>query len=128
MQQVPSKNKIVIGQIHSKDEAGSQNDPLLKLQYHYKDGTGRVEALLRKRPGDKEVENILLAENVDIGERFGYDLRLTPAGAWASPSPARATTAACSASSAGTGATSSCTSRPAPISRTTAARATKAAG
>lgn len=80
VQQVPSKNKIIIGQIHSKDEAGSENDPLLKLQYHYKDGTGRLEALLRKRPGDKEVENILLPENVDLGERFGYDLRLTPSG------------------------------------------------
>ncbi|WP_271408213.1 polysaccharide lyase family 7 protein [Pseudomonas sp. Q1-7] len=80
VEQVPSKNKIVIGQIHSKDEPGSENDPLLKLQYHYLRGNGRIEALLRKRPGDKEVENILLVENVDLGERFGYDLRLTPTG------------------------------------------------
>ncbi|AYF86156.1 polysaccharide lyase family 7 protein [Pseudomonas sp. JS3066] len=78
--QVPSQNKIVIGQIHSKDEPGSQNDPLLKIQYHYLRGNGRIEALLRKRPGDAEVENIVLAENVDLGERFGYDLRLTPTG------------------------------------------------
>ena len=80
VQQVPSRNKIVIGQIHSKDEPGSENDPLLKLQYHYLRGNGRIEALLRKRPGDAEVENILLAENVDLGERFGYDLRITPSG------------------------------------------------
>ena len=78
--QVPSKNKIVIGQIHSKDEPGSQNDPLLKLQYHYRNGVGRIEALLRKRPGDKVVHNILIAENIQLGERFGYDLRLTPTG------------------------------------------------
>ncbi|MCY1277486.1 Alginate lyase [compost metagenome] len=78
--QVPSKNKIVIGQIHSKDEPGSQNDPLLKLQYHYRNGVGRIEALLRKRPGDKSVQNILIAENIQLGERFGYDLRLTPTG------------------------------------------------
>ncbi|MCY1341851.1 Alginate lyase [compost metagenome] len=35
---------------------------------------------MRKRPGDTEVENIVLAENVDLGERFGYDLRITPTG------------------------------------------------
>ncbi|MCY1430476.1 Alginate lyase [compost metagenome] len=80
VEQVPSENKIVIGQIHSKDQPGSDNDPLLKLQYHYLRGNGRIEALLRKRPGDTEVENIVLAENVDLGERFGYDLRITPSG------------------------------------------------
>jgi hypothetical protein len=80
VEQVPSENKIVIGQIHSKDQPGSENDPLLKLQYHYLRGNGRIEALLRKRPGDTEVENIVLAENVDLGERFGYDLRITPSG------------------------------------------------
>jgi hypothetical protein len=80
VEQVPSEKKIVIGQIHSKDQPGSENDPLLKLQYHYLRGNGRIEALLRKRPGDTEVENIVLAENVDLGERFGYDLRITPSG------------------------------------------------
>lgn len=78
--QLPSKNKIILGQIHSKDEAGSDNDPLLKLQYHYLNGVGRLELLLRKRPGDSEVQNILLAENVQLNERFGYDLRITPSG------------------------------------------------
>ncbi len=78
--QLPSKNKIIIGQIHSKDEPGSENDPLLKLQYHYLNGVGRLELLLRKRPGDTEVQNILLAENVQLNERFGYDLRVTPSG------------------------------------------------
>ena len=80
VEQVPSEGKVVIGQIHSKDQPDSYNDPLLKLQYHYLRGNGRIEALLRKRPGDSEVENIVLAENVDLGERFGYDLRITPSG------------------------------------------------
>jgi hypothetical protein len=80
VEQVPSEGKVVIGQIHSKDQPGSYNDPLLKLQYHYLRGNGRIEALLRKRPGDSEVENIVLVENVDLGERFGYDLRITPSG------------------------------------------------
>ncbi|MBT8768280.1 polysaccharide lyase family 7 protein [Metapseudomonas boanensis] len=80
VEQVPSEGKIIIGQIHSKDEPGSQNDPLLKLQYHYLRGKGRIEALLRKRPGDTEVENILLVDDVPLGQRFGYDFRLTPTG------------------------------------------------
>lgn len=80
VKQLPSQNKIVIGQIHSKNEPGSHNDPLLKLQYHHLRGVGRLEVLLRKRPGDAKVENILLAENVRLGERFGYDLRLSPSG------------------------------------------------
>ncbi|SDQ01189.1 polysaccharide lyase family 7 protein [Ectopseudomonas guguanensis] len=78
--QVPSRNKVVIGQIHSTDVPGSQNDPLAKVQYHYRRGVGRVELLLRPRPGDSEVQNILLADNVQLGERFGYDLRVTPSG------------------------------------------------
>lgn len=80
VQKVPSTGKIVIGQIHSKDQPGSYNDPLIKIQYHYLRGNGRIEALLRKRPGDSEVENILLAQNVDLNERFSYDLRVTPSG------------------------------------------------
>ncbi len=71
---------MVIGQIHSTDVPGSQNDPLVKVQYHYRRGVGRVELLLRPRPGDSEVQNILLADNVQLGERFGYDLRVTPSG------------------------------------------------
>lgn len=80
VQQVPSKNKIVIGQIHSKDEPGSSNDPLLKLQYHYRNGSGRIEALLRKHPGDKSVQNIALVNDVTLDERFSYSLRITASG------------------------------------------------
>lgn len=80
VEQVPSRNKVVIGQIHSTNTPGSQNKPLLKLQYHYRQGVGRLELLLRARPGDSQVQNILLAENVQLSERFGYDLRVTPSG------------------------------------------------
>ncbi|HSC82567.1 MAG TPA: polysaccharide lyase family 7 protein [Pseudomonas sp.] len=80
VQQVPSRNKVVIGQIHSKDEPGSNNDPLLKLQYHYVDGSGRIEALLRKHPGDSEVQNIALVDGVTLNERFSYQLRITRSG------------------------------------------------
>ncbi len=78
--QVPSRNKVVVGQIHSQDEIGSENDPLLKLQYHYRQGTGRIEALIRKYPGDRQSENIVLMDKVGLNDRFGYDIRLTPSG------------------------------------------------
>jgi hypothetical protein len=74
------KNKIVIAQIHSKDQPGSNNYPLIKLQYHYLRGVGRLELLLRKRPGDAAVQNILLAENIQLNQRFSYELRVTPSG------------------------------------------------
>lgn len=77
---VPSKNKVVVGQIHSKDEPGSDNDPLVKLQYHYLNGTGRLELLYRAQPGSADVKNILLADNVDLNERFSYELRITSTG------------------------------------------------
>ncbi|MGX5219531.1 MULTISPECIES: polysaccharide lyase family 7 protein [Pseudomonas] len=77
---VPSKNKVIVGQIHSKDQPGSENDPLAKLQYHYKNGTGRLELLYRAQPGSSSVQNILLAQNVDLNERFSYQLRITSTG------------------------------------------------
>ncbi|VXC99824.1 Polysaccharide lyase family 7 protein [Pseudomonas sp. 8Z] len=79
--QLPSRNKVVIGQIHSTDAAGSQNDPLVKLQYYRNSaGVGRLEALLRLHPGDSKVKNILIAEGIDLNERFSYELRLTSSG------------------------------------------------
>ncbi|MNY44530.1 Alginate lyase [compost metagenome] len=36
--------------------------------------------MLRKRPGDAEVQNILLAENIQLNERFSYKMRITPSG------------------------------------------------
>lgn len=77
---VPSASKVVIGQIHSKDEPGSMRDPLLKIRYRQVDGIGRVEAVLRKRPGDKLCETTLLVDNVQPGDRFGYQARLTTDG------------------------------------------------
>lgn len=79
--QIPSRSKVVVGQIHSTDAAGSQNDPLVKLQYYRNSaGIGRLEALLRLHPGDTEVKNILIAEGIDLNERFSYELRLTSSG------------------------------------------------
>lgn len=79
--QLPSRNKVVVGQIHSTDQAHSEHDPLLKLQYYRNSaGVGRLEALLRLHPGDTEVKNILIAEGIELNERFRYALRLTPSG------------------------------------------------
>lgn len=77
---IPRSSKIVIGQIHSKDEPGSMRDPLLKILYRQVDGVGRVEAVLRKQPGDKLCKSTLLVDNVQPGDRFGYQARLTTNG------------------------------------------------
>lgn len=77
---VPSEKKIIIGQIHSKDEPGSMRDPLVKIRYRQVKGVGRVEAVLRKRPGDKNCVSTLLVDQVSLNDRFGYRIRLSPSG------------------------------------------------
>ena len=41
---------------------------------------GRIEALIRQRPGDSNSQNVLLASGVDLNERFAYTLHLSPGG------------------------------------------------
>jgi hypothetical protein len=80
--QVPSKHKVVIGQIHSVNRPGDVGEPLVKLQYHFRPelNSGRIEALVRKHPGDDKVQNIALVNDITLDERFAYRLRLTPSG------------------------------------------------
>lgn len=80
--QVPSKYKVVIGQIHSSNRPGKVGKPLVKLQYHYRPEakSGRLEALVRKHPDDDNVMNIALANDIDLNERIAYRLRITPNG------------------------------------------------
>ena len=80
--QVPSKNKLVIGQIHSSNRPGDIGKPLVKLQYHFRPelNSGRIEALIRKHPDDDKVQNVALVTGITLDERFAYRLRLTPKG------------------------------------------------
>ncbi|MBD9414387.1 polysaccharide lyase family 7 protein [Pseudomonas sp. PDM16] len=80
--QVPSKNKLVIGQIHAVNRPGDVGTPLIKLQYHFRPerNSGRIEALVRKHPDDSHVQNIALVSDVTLDERFAYRLRLTASG------------------------------------------------
>jgi len=80
--QVPSRNKVVIGQIHSVNRPGDVGEPLVKLQYHFRPelNSGRIEALVRKHPDDDKVQNIALVNDVTLDERFAYRLRLTASG------------------------------------------------
>ncbi|MFO6385999.1 polysaccharide lyase family 7 protein, partial [Pseudomonas aeruginosa] len=68
---VPSKNKVIIGQIHSKSPQTDDGEPLVKLQYYYKpeEGLGRVEALVRNHPDDSYSRNVSILEQVRLGER-----------------------------------------------------------
>ncbi|WP_263263279.1 polysaccharide lyase family 7 protein [Pseudomonas sp. RIT-PI-S] len=76
--QVPSSGKVVIGQIH---QFGS-NEPLLKVEYQYKDATrlGNIVAKLRPTPDQDEPTVINIASGVPLSTRFTYTIHLTPGG------------------------------------------------
>jgi hypothetical protein len=74
---VPSSGRIVIGQIHLYQGKG----PLLKVEYLYDHSrrTGRVVARYRIEPQSDDA-TVVIAQDVDLGEKFAYDVRLTAAG------------------------------------------------
>lgn len=76
--QVPSTGKIVIGQIHVE----GSNEPLLKVEYQYKEklGTGNIVAKVRPTPGQTEPTVITVATGVPMNQKFAYTIRLTPGG------------------------------------------------
>lgn len=76
--QVPSTGKVVIGQIH---QFGS-NEPLLKVEYQYKDAgrQGNIVAKLRPTPDQDEPTVITIAQNVPLNTRFTYTIHLTTTG------------------------------------------------
>lgn len=76
--QVPSTGKVVIGQIH---QYGS-NEPLLKVEYQYKQATrlGNIVAKLRPSPDQDEPTVIQVASGVPLSTRFTYTIHLTPTG------------------------------------------------
>lgn len=82
VEQVPSQNKVVIGQIHSKSPYSGDGEPLLKLQYHYipSQGSGRIEALVRNHPQDDTSVNVPILDSVALGQALTYSLRVTSSG------------------------------------------------
>ncbi len=80
VERLPSNEKLIVGQIHSKDEPGSMRDPLLKIRYRKVDGIGRVEAVVRRRPGEKTCDSHLLLDGVRPGDQFGYRIDLDSRG------------------------------------------------
>lgn len=77
MTQVPSVGKVVIGQIHAKDD----NKPMLKVEYQYKHdkSTGNVVAKVRTTPGGEEVVHTLV-QNVPLKQRMTYSIGLSSGG------------------------------------------------
>lgn len=77
--QVPSSGKIVIGQIHQYNS----NEPLLKVEYQYKEkkGTGNIVAKIRMKPDQDESTVITLVEGVPLNKRFSYSIHLGRTGA-----------------------------------------------
>jgi hypothetical protein len=78
--QLPSSNKIVIGQIHGVDTEDLDGEPLIKLQYRYKKDNGRIEALIREHPADHKSPSTLVADGIGLNQRFDYSIELTADG------------------------------------------------
>ncbi|MDB6051469.1 MAG: alyA 1 [Pseudomonas sp.] len=76
--QVPSSGRIVIGQIHAYDST----EPLLKMEYQYKESTksGTIVAKVRNRFDDKEARTIIIAEDVPLNQPFKYIIHLSRTG------------------------------------------------
>lgn len=76
--QVPSTGKVVIGQIHVQNS----NEPLLKLEYQYKENsaTGNLVAKLRFSPSQGESTVVTLATGVKLNARFNYVIHLSKTG------------------------------------------------
>ncbi|MGH8419861.1 MAG: polysaccharide lyase family 7 protein [Pseudomonas sp.] len=76
--QVPSSGRVVIGQIHVYEST----QPLLKVEYQYKDATkdGTIVAKVRFHPDDKEARIFTVAEGIRLNETFKYVIHLNKAG------------------------------------------------
>jgi hypothetical protein len=76
--QVPSSGKVVIGQIH----VNGSNEPLLKVEYQYKEKTklGNIVAKLRPTPGQEDPTVITIATGVPMNKNMNYVIHLTKAG------------------------------------------------
>lgn len=70
------KNKVIIGQIYSKLLQIDDGEFLVKLQYYYKfeEGFGWVEVLVCNYLDDFYSCNVLIFEQVCLGECFNYSL------------------------------------------------------
>jgi hypothetical protein len=76
--QVPSTGKVVIGQIHVQNS----NEPLLKVEYQYKEKTanGNIVAKVRFSPDQTESTVITIASGVKLSTRFNYVIHLSKTG------------------------------------------------
>ncbi|MES2820287.1 MAG: polysaccharide lyase family 7 protein [Pseudomonadota bacterium] len=74
--QVPSTGKIVIGQIHCKDNP----TPYLKIVYQQTRGVGYVNVELRQKPGDVKSPIVMSYKSMPLNTRFDYSINVTKAG------------------------------------------------
>jgi hypothetical protein len=76
VKQVPSSGRIVIGQIHSKDNP----TPYLKILYQQVNGTGYVYTQLRKKPGDRSSPTVMTYKGMPLDMPFRYEIDLAKSG------------------------------------------------
>jgi len=76
VQQVPSSGKIVVGQIHNKDNP----TPYLKIVYQQVRGTGYINVELRKKPMDAKSPVVMTYKGMPLNTRFSYALDVSKQG------------------------------------------------
>ncbi|MFT0623365.1 polysaccharide lyase family 7 protein [Ectopseudomonas guguanensis] len=74
--QVPSSGKVVIGQVHSKDNP----TPFIKLQYQFERGVGYVNLELRRKPGDIKSPVVMTYRSMPLDTRFNYAIDISRNG------------------------------------------------
>lgn len=74
--QVPSSGKVVIGQVHSKDNP----TPYIKLQYRVERGVGYVNVELRNKPADAKSPVVMAYKSMPLNTRFNYSIDISRKG------------------------------------------------
>ena len=73
---VPASGKVITSQIHGIEKNGDNANPLVKVQYYYKDGAGSVNVFLKDTTASTAADFTYSYPNVDLGEVFTTEIQV----------------------------------------------------
>ena len=73
---VPASGKVITSQIHGIEKNGDNANPLVKVQYYYKDGAGSVNVFLKDTTASTSADFTYKYPNVDLGEVFTTEIQV----------------------------------------------------
>ena len=73
---VPASGKVITSQIHGIEKNGDNANPLVKVQYYYKDGEGSVNVFLKDTTASTSADFTYKYPNVDLGEVFTTEIQV----------------------------------------------------